>query len=397
MKTLTKYLLTTSLLSISGNVLADVFQINCNQGDSLAATLSMAISGDTIEVTGTCHETVTITTDGITLDAVGNAAIDGGGGFASALTIDGVQRIVINGINIRNGLFGVFGKGGASFALNNVIVKDNRVNGIQLEGNSSMEITDSVVRDNDVLGINIDRASELKGSGTLTVKDNGVFGIILGNNSSAAFSNADVAVKNNILGIQVGINSSFFVADANTTVTVRDNLSTGLTIVSGSTLFVFEGAIIARNNQFNHGVSANSNSNIDLDRGGSITTRDNGLDGIQLENSLLNMFNMPGFPGSTVVSRNNGRHGLSAFVESVIDLSVDSVITSRNNGANGVLVDNGSTARIINSTVRNNAAADIELSFGARGDFSNNANIGSIVCDASVLIRGDTGTACPNP
>jgi hypothetical protein len=67
-------------------------------------------------------------------------------------------------------------------------------------------------------------------------------------------------------------------------------------------LFVFEGSIIATDNKLNHGVSANSNSNINLDRSGLIYTKNNGLDGIQLENSLLNMFNMPSLPASNVTA-----------------------------------------------------------------------------------------------
>ena len=397
MKTiLNGFLIIVFCFFVATNGFAAAITVNCNQGGSLANAVIAALPGDRVEVVGTCNETVIINTDGITIDGAGNATIDGGGVGATTLTVDGVQRVMINGITIRNGLVGVLGKGGASFSLSNIVVKDNAVTGIQLEGNSSLEISDVVSKDNGVFGFNIERASELKGSNKLTVRDNGVFGIFMANNASAVFSNADVTVKNNVLGIQVGINSSFMIADAATTVTAKDNLTTGLTVVSGSTLFVFEGAIVTRNNQFNHGVSANSNANIDLDRGGSITTRDNGQDGIQLENSLLNMFNMPGFPASTVISRDNGRHGLSAFTESVIDLSGDSVITSRDNGANGVLVDNGSTARIINSKIKNNTAADLELSFGSRGDLTNNINIDNIVCDASVLMRGDSGITCPN-
>ncbi len=247
-----------------------------------------------------------------------------------------------------------------------------------------------------MLGIDIDRASEVGFSGNFISQNNGVFGMILNSNSSATFSKATVTVQSNTLGIQVGINSSLMIADADTQLTVADNLATGLTVVSGSTLFVFEGAIVADGNRFNHGVSANSNSNIDLDRGGSISSRNNGLDGIQLEDSLLNLFNMPGLPASTVVVEDNRRHGLSAFQESRIDLSGDSEITSRNNFESGVLVDNGSSARIINSTLLDNGL-DLVLSFGSRADLETNQLIGSVSCDASVLVRGDSGLTCPQP
>jgi hypothetical protein len=166
--------------------------------------------------------------------------------------------------------------------------------------------------------------------------------------------------------------------------------------VSGSSLLVFEGAIVAQHNRFNHGVSANSKSSIDLDRGGSITATHNGLDGVQLEDSLLNMFNMPGQRGSTVVATDNQRHGLSTFVGGKIDLSVDSQITSQRNSQAGLFADNGGSVRVSKSTLTNNSLTDVALSFGTRAEFTQNT-IGTITCDATVLIRGDTGTVCPAP
>jgi len=379
-------------LVICSSAMADVIEVKCNQGDSVNSALATALDGDEINISGTCTEAVIITTDGLTLN--GNATIDGGG-FQNAITINGAQRVVLNDLKIQNGLFGLFAKGGANFSLNNSRTKNNVVTGIHLEGQSSLEVKDSTVMENGVFGVNIDRASEIKVSGIFKSNNNGVFGMIFSTNSSGTFSNADVIVKNNILGIQVGIGSSLNIADKSTTVKVNNNQTTGLTIVSGSSLFVFEGTIIARNNQINHGVSANSNSNIDLDRGGSIIAQNNGLDGIQLENSLLNMFNMPDLDASKVIASGNGRHGISAFVESVIDLSGDSNITVRNNGDTGVLVDNGSTARIINSKVKNNQNTDIAVNFGARADIKNNLQIGDIMCDQTALIRGDTEVVCP--
>lgn len=379
-------------LVICSAAMADIIEVKCNQGDSVNTALATAVDGDEINISGTCTEAVSITTDGLAIN--GNATIDGGG-FQNAVTINGAQRVVLNGLKIQNGILGLLGKGGANFSLNDSKIKNNLVTGIHLQGQSSLEVKDSIVKENGVFGVNIDRASEIKISGMFKSNNNGVFGMIFSTNSSGTFSNANVSVKNNILGIQVGIGSSLNVADKSTTVKVNNNQTTGLTIVSGSSLFVFEGTIIARNNQINHGVSANSNSNIDLDRGGSIIAKNNGLDGIQLENSLLNMFNMPDLEASKVIATGNGRHGISAFVESVIDLSGDSNITVRNNGDTGVLVDNGSTARIINSKVKSNQNADISVNFGARADIKNNLKIGDIICDETALIRGDTGVICP--
>ena len=91
------------------------------------------------------------------------------------------------------------------------------------------------------------------------------------NTSSIVFAQATVTSTNNTLGIAIGLNSGASIADAATTVTTSDNLTTGFTVVSGSFLLVFEGAPVAQHNRLNHGVFQNSKSSIDLDRGGSIT------------------------------------------------------------------------------------------------------------------------------
>lgn len=373
--------------------MADIIEVKCNQGERLNDALLMAVEGDEVIISGTCQESVSITTDGLTLNGNGNAAIDGGG-FQNVVTVNGAQRIVLNGLKLQNGLIGILGTGGANFSLNDSKVTSNQVSGIQLEGQSSLETKDIIVKENGVFGVNIDRASEIKISGSFKSHSNGVFGMFFSTNSSGTFSKADVVVRDNILGIQVGIGSSLNIADKETTVKANNNLTTGITVVSGSSLFVFEGAIIANNNQLNHGISANSNSNIDLDRGGSIIAKHNGLDGIQMENSLLNMFNMPGLSASLITASQNARHGISAFVESVLDLSGDSKLRIRNNGDTGVLVDNGSTARIINSIVNNNTNLDLAVTFGARADLKNNIRISNITCDETALIRGDTGIIC---
>jgi Right handed beta helix region len=368
--------------------------VNCDHGESLTKALEKAKPGETIQVSGTCLEAVTITTDRITIEGNGSAIIDGRG--AEAVTADGVRGVTLTGLTVRQGLHGIVAKGGANLKLTSVTTQNNFVSGIRVDGHSSVELRDCTAQNNGVNGLEVDRASEVRITGTFLSQGNGVFGIFLNNTSSIVFANATANLTNNTLGIQVGLNSGASIADAATTVTTSNNLATGFTVVSGSSLLVFEGAIVAQNNRFNHGVSANSKSSIDLDRGGSITATDNGLDGVQLEDSLLNMFNMPGLRGSTVVATNNQRHGLSTFVGGKIDLSGDSQITSQSNSQAGLFADNGGSVRVSKSTLTNNGTTDVALSFGTRAEFTQNT-IGTITCDATVLIRGDTGTVCPAP
>ena len=382
------------LLLASTLVLAENRPVHCDHGESLATALEKATPGETIQVSGTCQEAVTISTDRITLDGGGSAIIDGRG--AEAVTADGVRGVTLTGFTVRHGLNGVVAKGGAHLQLTSVTLQHNLVSGLRVDGHSSVELRDCTTHNNGVHGLEVDRASEVDITGTFRSQGNGVFGISVLNTSSIVFAHATVHSTHNTLGIAVGLNSGASIADAATTVTTSDNLTTGFTVVSGSSLLVFEGAIVAQHNRVNHGVSANSKSSIDLDRGGSITATHNGLDGVQVEDSLLNMFNMPGQRGSTVVATDNQRHGVSTFVGGKIDLSVDSQMTSQRNRQAGLFADNGGSVRVSKSTLTTNGTTDVALSFGTRAEFTQNI-IGMITCDATVLIRGDTGTVCPTP
>ncbi|NOT55407.1 MAG: hypothetical protein HOP18_12440 [Deltaproteobacteria bacterium] len=369
--------------------------VDCDKGKTIAKALEQAKPGETIDVQGTCRETLTIRTDGVALVGRGGAVIDGG--RQTVVTVAGAQRVTLQGLTIRNGHLGLVATGGANVTLHNITIQNNVNSGLRVEGQSSLELTDCVSQGNTLNGVEVDRASEVKISGSFLSQNNQLFGLVLNNASSVTFAQATATVQHNTLGIQIGANSSAFLADAATTVTASNNLATGLTVVSGSTLFAFEGKIVAENNRFNHGVSANSHSNIDLDRGGTIIARNNGQDGIQLEDSLLNLFNMPGLPGSRVEASGNRRHGLSAFLESRIDLSGDSVVTSQNNDNAGLLADNGSFVRLVNSTLTSNRGRDLVLSFGSRADLNTTNAIGTVSCDDTVLIRGNASLSCPTP
>jgi hypothetical protein len=65
-------------------------------------------------------------------------------------------------------------------------------------------------------------------------------------------------VKNNTLGIQISIGSSAFLTDGDSTVDTIGNLTTGFTVNSGLSLFLFEGTIISDNNQFDHSMHIGS-------------------------------------------------------------------------------------------------------------------------------------------
>jgi nitrous oxidase accessory protein NosD len=59
-----------------------VKKVECDKGQTLTDALKKAKPNDTLQVTGTCQERVTITTDRLTLDGGGRAVLGGGGGVA---------------------------------------------------------------------------------------------------------------------------------------------------------------------------------------------------------------------------------------------------------------------------------------------------------------------------
>jgi nitrous oxidase accessory protein NosD len=89
-----------------GPARADLRSVDCGKGDTITEALIKADPGDTIRVTGTCRERITIATDRQTLDGQGGAILDGGGGAPSELTglvtIDGARGVKVTGFTIQN-------------------------------------------------------------------------------------------------------------------------------------------------------------------------------------------------------------------------------------------------------------------------------------------------------
>ena len=92
--------------------------------------------GDTIRISGTCKERLTITKDRITLDGQGSGVLDGTGvepsapEFNALVTIDGARGLTLRGLTIENSSAeGILAKNGAAFALQYVTVQDNGYTG----------------------------------------------------------------------------------------------------------------------------------------------------------------------------------------------------------------------------------------------------------------------------
>jgi hypothetical protein len=112
----------------------------------------------------------------------------------------------------------------------------------------------------------------------------------------------------------------------------------------------------------------------------------------------MTVFNNPQFSGaegfSTINSRRNGGNGVAVLTSSTLTLVNDAKIDSKNNGAIGILADNGAGVTIRNSTSTGNTAADVQLTFGVRADLQS-LTFTTLTCDRTVIVRGASAVACP--
>ena len=343
--------------------------VNCDRGQNIAEVLAKADPGDTIRVTGTCVERVSIKTDRITLDGQGAATLDGGGGpiaeFDGVVTIDGASGVTIQGFTVQNGPGeGILGTHGAAFSMRNTTVQDNGGNGVAVAEGSTAELT-------------------------------------------------DCSMLRNATGIDVFTQSSAVLKGA---IRTNENLGNGADI-NGTSIIEIRGAQVEASRNGGVGLVAGSNSQLavfgfDVSRGSTFTIDANGGPGIVLGDSILNVFE------STTISITNSPLGILVGAGKIIspfgvgtfvienngvglDFGLDGTallvggLTARNNGT-GVRGDGAGVLTFIsipeNPSAITGNGVDVDLRFGARATFAG-VNVGTITCDSTVLSRGTT--VCP--
>lgn len=377
--------------------------VNCTRGESLANTVAFALPGTLINIKGTCSGPINITTDGLELNAVGAATINGAG--KNAVTISGAKRITISGLTITGGAIGVTAQNGAQVTLLNDSVSANAVSGIAELANSSVTVSGGSSSGNAVHGIDVEATSALVVTGSYSISGNGVFGINVNNGSSLTLTAANLTVTQNTLGIQFGTNAAGFL-DGQSTLLANQNFSDGITIVSGSHVVDFGGIIQTISNAI-HGISLNSKAGLDLDAGSQVTSNSNLGDGVHLEQeSELTVFNNPNFsgnPNATLLTvQQNQSNGINVLTGShMLDDNYAAVVAQQNKIA-GIAADDGSSVSFgqtipvtgVNTTISMNQT-DVLLTFGSRFTSAANMSVGTLHCDATVLIRGALAFTCP--
>jgi hypothetical protein len=368
--------------------------VDCSRRSLATVVDNVHLRDIVIRFTGVCGPVV-ISTDGITLQGVGNAVIDGGG-TADAVTIAGASRVVLEGVEVRNGINGLVAVNGAHFSLTTVNVHQNAVFGISIQTGSSAVLTDVTSSQNGLHGLDVQSGSAATVLGTLTVTGNLVFGVNV-NGSSFTLSEATVTARGNALGIQIATNANAFINDSSSVINTTNNFAVGLTVVSGAHLVSFGGTINSSGNPV-AGVSVNSKAGLDLDAASQLNTSNNG-DGLLLQDdSVMTVFNTPQFSGaqgfSTINAHNNARSGVRVLTGSTLTLVNQARVIGNQNATVGLGADNGAGLTLVNSTLTDNGV-DLQLTFGTRADVRT-TTFATYTCDATVLVRGGSGITCPH-
>ncbi len=276
----------------------------------------MAIPGDIIEISGTCQETVTITTNDFTLDGLGSAIIDGGGAqpevaLEGVITIDGAQRVTI-----RNGPDGILVNRGAAVTLADLTVQDNADDGIQVMLNATADMTGTIVStgnaDDGILVI--DSASLHITNGILNTQANGDDGLTVFNSSALRLSNSTLQADNNGLA---------------------DPTGDGLVIASASTFNTTGGepVQITASQNANRGIVVASASAMILGAQSTTTLTNNGTDGLGI--FYVSRFHLPST--SELRLENNAEVGLLVINISAATCANGSTVVYANNGVDFVV------------------------------------------------------------
>jgi len=380
------------------DVNAATTNVNCTSGSPgvLSLAVTTAVPGTIINVSGTCHESIVITTDDLTLvgNSGGSKAIISGFFPADRITVNGAARLAITGFIIENGVFG-----------------------LSATNNASLSVKDTEIRNN-VIGADITNGSMATFSGEVTISGSHAFGLeVLTGSKLVIEENAILNIVTNFLGSQIAVNSTLFVSTG-AQVNALNNTTLGLSINTGSTGMLFNAKLHTDGNGLD-GLDVVSSGNFEVDGESSVVSENNGRDGISIDNSTLNLFGffstIKGFPN--VVAHNNMGNGILVESTSKLDVGRNASITAHHNGIAGIRLDDGSSALIQRSDVHSNNGflprndaheedddknndrpADIVVTFGSRISFNQNKDnagdiepniVGLALCDKSSLSRGD--------
>ena len=137
--------------------------LDCSKKSLADAVREVSAKDLTISFTRVCAGPIVVAIDGLTLQGVGTAIIDGGG--SDAVTVAGANRVSLIDLEVTNGQRGIFARDGAHISVIGVSVHGNSGSGIVFVTSSTGNLSDVAANGN---------------GGTGLIADNGV-GITIAN------------------------------------------------------------------------------------------------------------------------------------------------------------------------------------------------------------------------
>jgi hypothetical protein len=199
-------------------------RVDCDQAFTgvLQKAIAKADPGDTLVVSGTCHENVTVPPDrnSITLDGGGTAAISGPDPAQPTVLVRG-RDVTIRGFTITDGLVGIAVRDGGSGRIDGNAISDAAVYGVSVSVLATAVIVNNTIQHNGQAGIAVAEngnafigfvdSTDLVASPNL-ISGNGTQGIVVGRNSYARIVGNDIR-HNTVNGLLVREASHALVTD----------------------------------------------------------------------------------------------------------------------------------------------------------------------------------------
>jgi hypothetical protein len=215
--------------------------VDCDRAPTGALQKAIAATdpGDTLVVSGTCHEHVTVPVDknSISLDGRGTAAIMGSDPEQPTVLVRG-RDVTIQGFTIRGGLVGIAVRDGGSGRIDGNAISNAEVYGVGVSVLATAVIVNNTIQNNGQAGIAVaENANAFIGFVNSTdvaaspnlISGNGTQGIVVFRNSYARIVGNDIS-HNTANGLIVREASHALVTDN----VVNGNGQNGIDVLHGS-------------------------------------------------------------------------------------------------------------------------------------------------------------------
>ena len=220
--------------------------VDCDKepAGALQRAIDRATPGQTLLVSGTCNENVSVSIgkDLITLDGGGSGAIHGPDAVTNTLQVRGPRGVTIRGLTISGGRVGIDVSRGATALIDGNTIEDTARNGITLGGFATANIVNNTI--------------QRKASAGILVTGN-AFGFIGFATADDPVASPNIIQQNGTHGISVTLSSSARIAGN----TINNNVRHGVLVERASQATVSDNTIDA-NGQ--HGIFVTENSMVNL-------------------------------------------------------------------------------------------------------------------------------------